>query len=127
MEFGLFQGGFVHRDMAAGNPNAGHDRLISEIELCETGDKHNWKYAWFTEHHFLEEYSHISANEVLMPWVLARTNNIPVGSGIINVTPPVNHPARVAERVAMMDHISGGRRPARAPRRAAAPPAGRAA
>ena len=32
-----------------------------------------------------------------------------VGSGIINVTPPVNHPARVAERVAMMDHVSSGR------------------
>src|SRR3984885_2017631 len=105
MEFGLFQGGFVHRDSAASNPNAEHDRLVSEVRLCETGDQHNWKYAWFTEHHFLEEYSHISANEVLMPWVLARTNNIHVGSGIINVTPPVNHPARVAERVAMMDHI----------------------
>ncbi len=109
MEFGLFQGGFVHRDMAAANPNAEHDRLMSEVRLCETGDRHNWKYAWFTEHHFLEEYSHISANEVLMPWVLARTEKIHVGSGIINVTPPVNHPARVAERVAMMDHVSGGR------------------
>ena len=109
MEFGLFQGGFVHRDMAASNPNAEHDRLLSEVRLCEVGDQHNWKYAWFTEHHFLEEYSHISANEVLMPWVLARTDNIHVGSGIINVTPPVNHPARVAERVAMMDHVSGGR------------------
>ena len=109
MEFGLFQGGFVHRDMRAANPNAEHDRLISEVELCEIGDQHNWKYAWFTEHHFLEEYSHISANEVLMPWVLARTEQIHVGSGIINVTPPVNHPARVAERVAMMDHVSGGR------------------
>ena len=109
MEFGLFQGGFVHRDMAASNPNAEHDRLLSEVQLCEVGDQHNWKYAWFTEHHFLEEYSHISANEVLMPWVLARTSQIHVGSGIINVTPPVNHPARVAERVAMMDHVSGGR------------------
>src|ERR1044072_6230953 len=95
--------------MRAANPEAEHDRLISEVELCEVGDKHNWKYAWFTEHHFLEEYSHISANEVLMPWVLARTQKMHVGSGIINVTPPVNHPARVAERVAMMDHVSGGR------------------
>ena len=110
MEFGLFQGGFVHQDMAAANPNAEHDRLMSEVELCEVGDQHNWKYAWFTEHHFLEEYSHISANEVLMPWVLARTEQHPRRvSGIINVTPPVNHPARVAERVAMMDHVSGGR------------------
>src|SRR4029078_12876433 len=109
MEFGLFQGGFVHRDMRAANPNAEHDRLISEVELCEVGDQHHWKYAWFTEHHFLEEYSHISANEVLMPWVLARTTNNAGGTGIINVRPPGNHPARVAERVAMMDHVSGGR------------------
>ena len=29
--------------------------------------------------------------------------------GIFNVTPPVNHPARVAERVAMLDHLSEGR------------------
>ena len=109
MEFGLFQGGFVHKDMAAANPNAEHDRLMSEIMLCETADRHNWKYAWFTEHHFLKEYSHISASETLMAWVLARTERMHVGSGIINVTPPVNHPARIAERVAMLDHLSGGR------------------
>jgi alkanesulfonate monooxygenase SsuD/methylene tetrahydromethanopterin reductase-like flavin-dependent oxidoreductase (luciferase family) len=44
-----------------------------------------------------------------MPWILARTERMRVCSGIINVTPPVNHPARIAERVAMMDHLSGGR------------------
>jgi alkanesulfonate monooxygenase SsuD/methylene tetrahydromethanopterin reductase-like flavin-dependent oxidoreductase (luciferase family) len=109
MEFGLFQGGFVHKDVAAKNPNAEHDRLMSEVTLCEVGDRHNWKYAWFTEHHFLQEYSHISASETLMAWVLARTQNIHVASGIINITPPVNHPARVAERVAMMDLVSNGR------------------
>ncbi len=109
MEFGLFQGGFVHKDLAAKNPNAEHDRIMSEVNLCEIGDKHNWKYAWFTEHHFLQEYSHISASETLMAWVLARTQNIHVASGIINITPPVNHPARVAERVAMMDLVSNGR------------------
>ncbi|MDQ1476864.1 MAG: hypothetical protein QOE62_2093, partial [Actinomycetota bacterium] len=31
MEFGLFQGGFVHKDVAAKNPNAEHDRLMSEV------------------------------------------------------------------------------------------------
>jgi alkanesulfonate monooxygenase SsuD/methylene tetrahydromethanopterin reductase-like flavin-dependent oxidoreductase (luciferase family) len=109
MEFGLFLGGFVHKDVAAANPNAEHDRLMSEVGLCEVGDQHHWKYAWFTEHHFLKEYSHISANETLMAWVLARTERIHAASGIINITPPVNHPARVAERVAMMDHVSNGR------------------
>jgi alkanesulfonate monooxygenase SsuD/methylene tetrahydromethanopterin reductase-like flavin-dependent oxidoreductase (luciferase family) len=32
-----------------------------------------------------------------------------VGSAIYNITPPVNHPARIAERVAMLDHLSEGR------------------
>ncbi|GIU87473.1 MAG: flavin-dependent oxidoreductase [Acidimicrobiia bacterium] len=109
MEFGLFLGGFVHKDLAAANPDAEHDRIMSEVALCEVADRHNWKYAWFTEHHFLKEYSHISASETLMAWVLARTRRIHVASGIINITPPVNHPARVAERVAMMDLVSGGR------------------
>jgi alkanesulfonate monooxygenase SsuD/methylene tetrahydromethanopterin reductase-like flavin-dependent oxidoreductase (luciferase family) len=109
LEFGLFMGGYVPESMSAANPNAEHDRIMSELRLCEVGDQHNWKYAWFTEHHFLKEYSHISANEVLMPWVAGRTEQIHVGSGIINITPPVNHPARVAERVAMLDLISNGR------------------
>ncbi len=109
MEFGLFMGGFVHKDLVAANPNAEHDRLMSEVRLAEVGDLHNWKYSWWTEHHFLHEYSHISANEVVMPWVLARTKRMHVASGIINITPPVNHPVRVAERVAMMDHLSEGR------------------
>jgi alkanesulfonate monooxygenase SsuD/methylene tetrahydromethanopterin reductase-like flavin-dependent oxidoreductase (luciferase family) len=110
MEFGLFMGGFVHDALRRADPvGAEHARLLSEVALAEVGDRHNWKYSWWTEHHFLEEYSHISANEVIMPWVLARTQQMHVGSGIINITPPVNHPVRVAERVAMLDHLSEGR------------------
>jgi len=109
MEFGLFMGGFVHHDLMETNPDAEHWRLMSECRLAEVGDKHNWKYSWWTEHHFLWEYSHISANETIMPYVVARTNQMHIGSGIINITPPVNHPARVAERVAMLDHLSEGR------------------
>jgi alkanesulfonate monooxygenase SsuD/methylene tetrahydromethanopterin reductase-like flavin-dependent oxidoreductase (luciferase family) len=109
LEFGLFMGGYVPQSMRDTNPDAEHDRIMSELRLCEVGDQHNWKYAWFTEHHFLTEYSHISANEILMPYLAGRTERIHVGSGIINITPPVNHPARVAERVAMLDHVSGGR------------------
>jgi alkanesulfonate monooxygenase SsuD/methylene tetrahydromethanopterin reductase-like flavin-dependent oxidoreductase (luciferase family) len=109
MEFGLFMGGFVHKDQMASDPDAEHSRLMSEVALAEVGDRSNWKYSWWTEHHFLWEYSHISANETIMPFVAARTNQMHIGSGIINITPPVNHPARVAERVAMRDHLSEGR------------------
>lgn len=109
MEFGLFMGGFVHESLMASDPNAEHTRLMSEVALAEAGDRTNWKYSWWTEHHFLWEYSHISANETIMPFVAARTSQMHIGSGIINITPPVNHPVRVAERVAMLDHLSEGR------------------
>ena len=109
MEFGLFMGGFVHQDLMASDPDAEHHRLMSEVDLAVVGDRSNWKYSWWTEHHFLWEYSHISANETIMPFVAAKTNRMHIGSGIINITPPVNHPARVAERVAMLDHLSEGR------------------
>ena len=41
MEFGLFQGGFVHKDLAAKNPNAEHDRLMSEVDLCVSDFRSN--------------------------------------------------------------------------------------
>jgi alkanesulfonate monooxygenase SsuD/methylene tetrahydromethanopterin reductase-like flavin-dependent oxidoreductase (luciferase family) len=109
MEFGLFIGGWVPDYLDGRNDPLEHERLINETRIAEAGDRSNWKYVWVTEHHFLTEYSHISANEVVMPHILARTERIRVASGIINVTPPVNHPARIAERVAMLDHLSGGR------------------
>jgi alkanesulfonate monooxygenase SsuD/methylene tetrahydromethanopterin reductase-like flavin-dependent oxidoreductase (luciferase family) len=109
MEFGLFIGGWVPDYLEGRNDAYEHERLINETRIAEAGDRSNWKYVWVTEHHFLTEYSHISASEIVMPHILARTERIRVASGIINVTPPVNHPARVAERVAMLDHLSGGR------------------
>lgn len=109
MEFGLFIGGWVPDYLDGRNDAYEHERLINETRIAEAGDRSNWKYVWVTEHHFLTEYSHISASEVVMPHILARTERIRVASGIINVTPPVNHPARIAERVAMLDHLSGGR------------------
>jgi alkanesulfonate monooxygenase SsuD/methylene tetrahydromethanopterin reductase-like flavin-dependent oxidoreductase (luciferase family) len=109
MEFGLFIGGWVPDYLDGRDDAAEHERLINETRIAEAGDRSNWKYVWVTEHHFLTEYSHISASEIVMPHILARTERIRVASGIINVTPPVNHPARVAERVTMLDQLSGGR------------------
>ena len=82
---------------------------MDEVAWTKAADRSGFKYTWATEHHFLEEYSHLSANESFLAYLAGVTENIHLGSGIINITPPVNHPARVAERVAMIDHLSGGR------------------
>src|SRR5215472_12382273 len=110
MEFGLFVQGYLPRErMEADGPDAEHIALMREIELVKEADRHGWKYVWATEHHFLTEYSHLSANEVFLGYLAAVTKRIHLGSGIFNITPPVNHPVRVAERVAMLDHLSDGR------------------
>jgi len=110
MEFGLFvQAHVPRREMEADPTGAEHSRLMRELELAVHADRCGWKYVWSVEHHFLEEYSHISASEIFLPYVAARTQQVHVGSAIYNITPPVNHPARIAERVAMLDHLSEGR------------------
>jgi alkanesulfonate monooxygenase SsuD/methylene tetrahydromethanopterin reductase-like flavin-dependent oxidoreductase (luciferase family) len=110
MEFGLFVQAHVPlQEMQADPAGAEHARLMRELELAEVCDRAGFKYVWSVEHHFLEEYSHISASEIFLPYVAARTKRVHVGSAIYNITPPVNHPARIAERVAMLDHLSEGR------------------
>jgi alkanesulfonate monooxygenase SsuD/methylene tetrahydromethanopterin reductase-like flavin-dependent oxidoreductase (luciferase family) len=109
MEFGLFNSLYVPHHLSDGHPGAEHQRLMDEVAVVEAADRSGFKYTWVTEHHFLTEYSHMSANEVFLGYLAARTERIHLGSGIFNVTPPVNHPARVAERVAMLDHLSRGR------------------
>jgi alkanesulfonate monooxygenase SsuD/methylene tetrahydromethanopterin reductase-like flavin-dependent oxidoreductase (luciferase family) len=109
MEFGLFNSLYVPHDLAASDPAAEHNRLMDEIAVVQAADRCGFKYTWATEHHFLTEYSHLSANEVFLGYLAHATERIHIGSGIFNITPPVNHPARVAERVAMLDHLSEGR------------------
>jgi len=108
VEFGLFFNGYIPGP-AAHNSELEHLSIMREIEYAIHGDSHNWKYAWFGEHHGLTEYSHMSAPEVVMPYVAHSTQRIHVGSAIMNLSPRVNHPVRNAERVAMLDHVTSNR------------------
>src|SRR5947209_3663390 len=109
MEFGYFAQAFVPNFEVEAEPGAEHRRLMENLDFAVECDRNGIKYVWCPEHHFLTEYSHMPAPEVFLSFVAARTTQIHVGSAIFNTTPPVNHPARVAERVAMLDHLSEGR------------------
>ncbi|MEU9029925.1 LLM class flavin-dependent oxidoreductase [Streptomyces sp. NPDC048383] len=109
MEFGLFVQGYVAESRSRVDPEAEHKALIEETEYVIQADKSGFKYAWASEHHFLEEYSHLSANEVFLGYLAHATERIHLGSGIFNPLAPVNHPVKVAEKVAMLDHLSKGR------------------
>lgn len=78
--------------------------LLAQIELA---DQLGYGCAWLTEHHFLRGYSHASKPELLLAAAAARTRNIRLGHGIIPL--PLHHPVHVAERIATLDVLSGGR------------------
>ena len=109
MEFGLFIQGYVPGFRSEADPDAEHKAFMDELAAVVAADKAGFKYVWVTEHHFLDEYSHLSANDVMLGWLAHATERIHLGSGIFNPLPQVNHPAKVAERVAMLDHLSEGR------------------
>ena len=112
MEFGIFNSLYTPRQTFADVDDqwsVEDQRLANEVAWTIAADKAGFKYTWATEHHFLTEYSHLSANESFLAYLAGVTDRIHLGSGIFNITPPVNHPARVAERVAMIDHLSEGR------------------
>lgn len=109
MEFGIFIQGYVPEYRRREDPDAEHRAFQSELECVIAADKAGFKYVWATEHHFLDEYSHLSANDVVLAYLAHATERIHLGSGIFNPLPQVNHPAKVAETVAMLDHLSGGR------------------
>jgi len=111
MKFGLFYELQLPRpaDKEQWNPDDEHRIVQETLEQIEFADKLGFDYVFDVEHHFLEEYSHLSAPEVLLGAMAARTERIRLGHGIVQMPPNQNHPARVAERIATLDLISNGR------------------
>jgi len=106
MRFGIF---YEHQLPRPWTERSEAALLAEALEQIELADRLGFDYVWEVEHHFLEEYSHSSAPEVFLAAASQRTTRIRLGHGIVNVMPAVNHPARVAERLATLDLISGGR------------------
>jgi alkanesulfonate monooxygenase SsuD/methylene tetrahydromethanopterin reductase-like flavin-dependent oxidoreductase (luciferase family) len=106
MRFGLFYELQMPRPWG---PDAEEKTLRDALEQIELADRLGLHSVWEVEHHFLEEYSHSSAPEVFLAAASQRTRRIRLGHGIVQLPLAFNHPARVAERVATLDLVSGGR------------------
>src|SRR5437899_3541397 len=106
MKFGVFDE--LQRPRPWG-PDGEENMVREALEQIEVADRVGFDTVWEVEHHFLEEYSHSSAPEVFLAAASQRTTRIRLGHGIVQMPPPFNHPARVAERIATLDLVSGGR------------------
>jgi alkanesulfonate monooxygenase SsuD/methylene tetrahydromethanopterin reductase-like flavin-dependent oxidoreductase (luciferase family) len=106
MKFGVFYEHQLPKPWRDGDEARLYREALDQVELA---DKLGFHYAWEVEHHFLDEYSHSSAPEVFLAACSQRTKRLRLGHGIVQMPPGFNHPARVAERLATLDLVSGGR------------------
>jgi len=91
------------------NPGDEHQLVVDCVKTAALADELGFDYFWVGEHHFLEEYHHVSAPETLMGALAMVTKNIRLAHGIMTLQPKMNHPVRAAERIALEDHLSNGR------------------
>ena len=106
MKFGIF---YEHSVLKPWDPLSEYRVYQQAIEQVVLADQLGFDQVWEVEHHFLEEYSHSSSPEVFLSYCAAKTERIRFGHGIALMLPPINHPARVAERAATLDLVSDGR------------------
>lgn len=86
-----------------------YQRMLREVSgQARLGDDLGYHSVNFTEHHFHVEGFELSNNPVLLDlYVAMQTRRIRVGQ--LGIVLPAENPIRVAENIAMLDHMSGGR------------------
>lgn len=82
------------------------DVVAEEVRLGELAEELGFHALWPVEHHF-HDYSFCPDNTVFLSHMAARTRRILLGTGAVIL--PWNDPLRVAEKIALLDHLSGGR------------------
>lgn len=79
------------------------------LEQIRLADALGFHTVWSVEHHFREGRSHCPSPEVLLGALSQVTERIRLGFGVTLTPFGFTHPARIAEKVATVDVLSGGR------------------
>jgi alkanesulfonate monooxygenase SsuD/methylene tetrahydromethanopterin reductase-like flavin-dependent oxidoreductase (luciferase family) len=86
-----------------------YDQMLAEVTAqAKLADALGYDSISFTEHHFHAEGFELSNNPVMLDlYIGMQTKRIRVGQ--LGVVLPANNPIRVAEDIAMLDHMTDGR------------------
>ncbi len=84
------------------------DEVYAEVgRQVELADELGVDHAWFSEHHFHVHLGHLPAPLALATFLAARTRRIALGSAVVCIN--LHNPLVVAEQIAILDVLSGGR------------------
>ncbi|MGE0613605.1 MAG: LLM class flavin-dependent oxidoreductase [Hyphomicrobiales bacterium] len=99
---------FAHFSHVWGKPgmsaHARYEELWRELELC---DELGFDFSFCVEHHFQPHESWMSSPGLYAAYAGARTKRLRVGS--MGFIAPLYHPLRLAEDIAIIDQMLGGR------------------
>jgi len=76
------------------------------IEQAQAAEALGYRNVWLGEHHF-STYGYLSRPTQFATYLAAKTTKLRVGTAVIVV--PLHHPLLIAEEIAMLDILSGGR------------------
>jgi alkanesulfonate monooxygenase SsuD/methylene tetrahydromethanopterin reductase-like flavin-dependent oxidoreductase (luciferase family) len=83
------------------------DRLYGEIlDQIAWGENNGFDDVWLSEHHFIED-GYLPSMLPAAAAIAARTKRIRIPLGVLLM--PFHNPVRLAEDIAVVDAISGGR------------------
>lgn len=95
--------------LGAGSP--GHEQRVfaNALDQATLADELGYGCWWSVEHHCAPEFSYSSAPELVNTAIAQRTERLRIGHAGVLAPFRINHPLRVAERAAVLDHLSDGR------------------
>ena len=95
--------------LADPTPESERQLILDSVEQAVFAEQMGFDGIWAVEHHGLEHYSHMSAPELFLATVAAKTSRIRIGHGAVCMPFNYNFPTRVAEKAAFLDVLSNGR------------------
>jgi alkanesulfonate monooxygenase SsuD/methylene tetrahydromethanopterin reductase-like flavin-dependent oxidoreductase (luciferase family) len=101
MEFAHFSHVWAKPGM---NPHQRYEQLWRELQLC---DELGFDYSFCVEHHFRPDESWISSPSLYAVGAGMRTRRMRIGP--MGYIVPLYHPLRLAEEIAIVDQMLGGR------------------
>jgi alkanesulfonate monooxygenase SsuD/methylene tetrahydromethanopterin reductase-like flavin-dependent oxidoreductase (luciferase family) len=100
LDFGLF---FLMQRDEQWSEQAVYD---GDVEQMLAAEALGYESVWIAEHHF-NDYGLCPAPQVLAAFLAARTRTLRLGMGVSLL--PLHHPIDLAEQLAVLDVVSGGR------------------
>ena len=90
-------------------PDHERDVFANALAQVRLADELGYGCWWSVEHHCTPEFSYSGAPELMNAAIAQHTERIRVGHAGVLTPFKINHPLRVAERAAVLDHLSNGR------------------